>query len=361
MKRGVNTKKEIFSQTAVWEGALNAIEKAHNEILNVFHKDFQQVIFTGCGSTYYLSLAAAALFQELTGIVSRAVPGSELLLNPKTILTKGRILLIAISRSGSTTETIEAVKQFKKNQKGQVISIAVKQFKKNQKGQVISITNYGDQPLVGLADLPIVIPEGQEVSVAQTGSFSSMFIASTALAVLADGRMDLFEKMHNLPEIGDSLIKKYEPIAKEYGENLDLDRFYFLGSGARYGLASEANLKMKEMSLTHSEPFYFLEFRHGPMSMVNENAAVIGLLSEKNRSYEEDVLIEMKTLGGHVLSLAENNADVSFNSGLEELIRNILYLPVLQIMAFYRSMSKGLDPDSPRNLSAVVHLEAGSQ
>jgi glucosamine--fructose-6-phosphate aminotransferase (isomerizing) len=345
MERGINTRKEIFSQTTAWEGALNVIEKVQDKFLNLLHEDFQQVIFTGCGSTYYLSLAAASLFQELTGTICRAVPGGELLLNPNTILTKGKILLIAISRSGSTTETIETVKQ----------------FKKSQKGQVISITNYSDQPLAGIADLPIVIPEGQEISVAQTGSFSSMFIASTALSVLAGGRMDLFEKMHSLPEIGDSLIKKYKPIAKEYGENLDLDRFYFLGSGARYGLASEANLKMKEMSLTHSEPFYFLEFRHGPMSMVNKNAAVIGLLSEKNRSYEEDVLNEMKALGGHVISLAENNTDVSFNSGLEELIRNILYLPVLQIMAFYRSMLKGLDPDSPRNLSAVVHLDAGSQ
>jgi glucosamine--fructose-6-phosphate aminotransferase (isomerizing) len=118
---------------------------------------------------------------------------------------------------------------------------------------------------------------------------------------------------------------------------------------------------MKEMSLTHSEPFYFLEFRHGPMSMVTESAAIISLLSEKNRDYELAVINEMKALDGHVISLAENTADVSFNSGLTEPIRNILYLPVLQMMAFYRSMSKGLDPDNPRNLDAVVHLDAGSQ
>ena len=246
-----------------------------------------------------------------------------------------------MSRSGSTTETVEAVKQ----------------FKNNQDGYAIAITNYGDQPLASLADLAIVIPEGQEVSIAQTKSFSSMFIASSALPILISGRKDLFEKMHNLPKVGESLIKKYESIAKEFGENLGLDRFYFLGSGARYGLASEANLKMKEMSLTHSEPFYFLEFRHGPMSMINENTAVIGLLSEKNRSYEEDVLIEMEALGGHVISIAENTADISFNSGLEELIRNILYLPALQMMAFYRSLSKGLDPDKPKNLSSVIHLK----
>ncbi len=341
MKYGINTRNEIFSQAVAWEGALNAIEKQNNGLENLLLSDFQQVIFTGCGSTYYLSLAAASLFQSQTGIICRAVPGSELLLNSNTIISEGKTLLIAVSRSGSTTETVEAVKL----------------FKKNQDGYVIAITNYGDQPLAGLADLAIVIPEGQEVSIAQTGSFSSMFIASSALPILFSGRKDLLKKMHNLPKLGESLIKKYESIAREYGENLGLDRFYFLGSGTRYGLACEANLKMKEMSLTHSEPFYFLEFRHGPMSMINENAAVIGLLSEKNRNHEEDVLNDIEALGGHVISLAENTADISFNSGLEELIRNILYLPVLQIMAFYRSLSKGLDPDKPKNLSSVIHLK----
>ena len=85
-------------------------------------------------------------------------------------------------------------------------------------------------------------------------------------------------------------MEKYESFAKEIGENLNFDRFYFLGSGIRYGLACEVNLKMKEMTLTHSEPFHFLEFRHGPMSMVNEKAVVIGMLSEKNFSHEQAVL-----------------------------------------------------------------------
>ena len=78
--------------------------------------------------------------------------------------------------------------------------------------------------------------------------------------------------------------------AHDLGANLALDRFYFLGSGIRYGLACEANLKMKEMTLTHSEAFHFLEFRHGPMSMVNSETAVIGLLSDANRVHEMAVL-----------------------------------------------------------------------
>jgi glucosamine--fructose-6-phosphate aminotransferase (isomerizing) len=99
--------------------------------------------------------------------------------------------------------------------------------------------------------------------------------------------------MNKLPEIGKWLMGEGESFAKQIGENLDFDRFYFLGSGIRYGLACEVNLKMKEMTLTHSEPFHFLEFRHGPMSMVNENAVVVGMLSDTNRAHEAKVLSEM--------------------------------------------------------------------
>jgi len=162
--------------------------------------------------------------------------------------------------------------------------------------------------------------------------------------------------MEKLPPIGDNNIQKYDALARKFGEDLDLDRFYFLGSGPRYGLACETNLKMKEMTLTHSEPFHFFEFRHGPMSMVADSAAIIGMRSSVNASHEQTVLDEMRNLGGQVLSLAESDADVSFESHLPEEVRNVLYLPVLQLMAYYRAMAQGLNPDQPRNLNAVVEL-----
>jgi glucosamine--fructose-6-phosphate aminotransferase (isomerizing) len=113
---------------------------------------------------------------------------------------------------------------------------------------------------------------------------------------------------------------------------------------------------MKEMTLTHSEPFHFLEFRHGPMSMVNESSVVMGLLSESNVSHEKAVLNEMQTLGGKTVALAESDADISFESRIHESVRGVLYLPILQLIAFYRSLAKGLNPDRPNNLTAVVKL-----
>ncbi len=332
-----HTYTEIKSQTEAWAQALDVVHASHLPKAG----DYDLVLFTGCGSTYYLSLAAAALYQELTGRAARAVPGGELLLNPQTVVRDNiSHLLVAISRSGTTTETVKAVEK----------------FKNEKRGDVVVITNY-DEVLSRMADVNIVIDKGQEESVAQTRSFASMYVAVTAFCARMAGRGDLVEAMKQLPVIGKLVMSKYEAYAKSLGENLNFDRFYFLGSGIRYGLACEVNLKMKEMTLTHSEPFHFLEFRHGPMSMVNAQAVVVGMLSDSNRIHEAKVLSEMKMLGGTVASLGEKEADVQFESEIPESVRSVLYLPVLQLMAFYRSLAKGLNPDRPTNLTAVVKLD----
>ena len=334
------TYREIKSQTEAWAQALNIASTPQLPLAS----DYDQVIFTGCGSTYYLSLAAAALYQELIGRTARAIPGGEMLLNPQTIVNRiykptHKTLLVAISRSGTTTETVKAVEK----------------FKKDGRGDVVVISNY-DETLVQLSDTNIVIDKGQEESVAQTRSFASMYVASTTFCARMAKRNDLLNSMTTLPEIGKRLLLDFETVAHKLGENLNFDRFYFLGSGIRYGLACEANLKMKEMTLTHSEPFHFLEFRHGPMSMVNEKTVVVGLVSESNSIYEKAVLNEMQTLGGKTIALGESRADITFESGIPESMHGVLYLPILQLMAFYRSMAKGMNPDRPNNLSAVVKL-----
>ena len=331
-----HTYKEIKSQTQAWTQALAVARSAD---LPAAEK-YGQVIFTGCGSTYYLSETASMQYQELTGRSARAVPGGELLLNPKIVMTDEKTLLVAISRSGTTSETVKAVEN----------------FKKQGRGEVIVISNY-DEVLSRLADVNLVIDEGQEESVAQTRSFASMYVAATVLCARMAGRADLVDAMSALPEAGLRLMNTYEAIARKIGEDLSFDRFYFLGSGFRHGLACEVNLKMKEMTLTHSEPFHFLEFRHGPMSMVNPKAVVLGMLSDANRVHEEKVLSEMKVLGGTVLSFAETGADITLASGVPESVRGVLYLPVLQLMAFYRSIAKGLNPDRPENLTSVVKLD----
>src|SRR5512142_628510 len=114
------TYREIKSQTEAWAQAIEVTRAASLPTAD----EYQQVVFTGCGSTYYLSLAAAALYQELTGCAARAVPAGEVILNPQTVLTDEKTLLVAASRSGSTSETVRAVERFKADGRGEVLVIS---------------------------------------------------------------------------------------------------------------------------------------------------------------------------------------------------------------------------------------------
>jgi glucosamine--fructose-6-phosphate aminotransferase (isomerizing) len=338
------TQQEILSQPEAWVAALEILQDQRVG-LQFFNPDrYAQVLFTGCGSTYYLALSAAALTQALTGRPCRAFPASELWLSPRTCYIAGRTLLVAVSRSGETTETLRACQAFLAEGRGDLITLCC----------------YPDLPLTRMGTFNLVLPSGQEQSVAQTRAFSSLFLGTVALACLWAHRDDLFDSLSRLPEAGRRILEKYASLSAELGADEGLDRFYFLGSGPRYGLACELSLKMKEMSLSHSEPFHFLEFRHGPKSMVTSRTLVVGLRSSANAGKESAVLEDVLALGGRILAVGEEPADggrlVAFRSGLDEAVRDVLYLPVGQLIALERSLSKGLNPDRPTNLDTVVIL-----
>lgn len=341
MEKGQFTRQEIYSQPEAWTAALKVLTESRRSILDLDPASrFDRILFTGCGSTYYLSLSAAALTQELTGRPSRAFPASELWLSPASSYIAGKTLLVAVSRSGETTETLRACEA----------------FVKDGRGELLTLSCYGDMPLAKMGALNIVLPSGQEQSVAQTRAFSTLYLGTVALACLWAGRDELFISLSKLPEAGSRLLKNYAPLAAELGRDTGIDRFYWLGSGPRYGLAAELSLKMKEMALSHSEPFHFMEFRHGPISMITPSALTIGLRSTLNGLHEAAVLEDVRALGGRVLDITEGGGQVRFESSLAEAVRNVLYLPLGQSIAFERSISKGLNPDRPANLESVVTL-----
>lgn len=342
LQPGTFTRNEIFSQPDVWSSALYSLKRQAVALRQFFRKGgYRQVLFTGCGSTYYLSLAAAAVFQSQNGIAARGLPASEIWLDAGTAYSaQDKTLLVAVSRSGSTTETLRAVEAFR--QRGH--------------GDVMTLSCYPDAPLATMGDVNLLFGEAQEESVAQTRAFSTLYLATVALAFIYAGNDEGLDQMERLQVAGKEMLARYAALAAEFGRNLGIERTYFLGSGARYGLACEVSLKMKEMTLSHSEPFHFLEFRHGPMSMVNEHTLLVGLVSDARRAQETQVLIEMKQRGATVLSLAGHDADIEFDCSIAEDARAVLYLPVLQLMAFERALAKGLNPDRPNNLTAVVEL-----
>lgn len=341
-QQGDFTHEEILSQPEAWAAALQVLGGRQSEIHRLYAETQpDQILFTGCGSTYYLGLAAAALTQELTGLTARGLPASELWLYPESSYPRSdRILLVAVSRSGATTETLKACQA----------------FKDNGRGALLTISCYGEEPLAALGDLNLVLPSGAERSVAQTRAFSTLYLATVALGAIWSGQGGVFEQLPALPPACRKLLEQYADLASSLGRDRRFERFYFLGSGARYGLACELSLKMKEMSLSHSEPFHFMEFRHGPKSMINPGTLVIGLVSGQNVSAENKVLQELQNMGAQIFSMGEEAGSVVFNSGLPEAVRNILFLPIGQLLAFEHALSKGLNPDLPENLQAVIRL-----
>jgi glucosamine--fructose-6-phosphate aminotransferase (isomerizing) len=226
------------------------------------------------------------------------------------------------------------------------------------------ISCYGQSTLAQGGDMTLLAEAAHEQSVAQTRSFSSMLLLVQALAATIAGQA--VAVLASLPGRLDSLLESTEERLEALGRRLDLEHVFFLGSGYQYGVANEAMLKMKEMSLTSSEAFHFLEFRHGPMSMATGEALVVGLLSGVARVHEERVLTEMSALGAQTFwlncspdSRQENHVDFGSN-GFPPWALPVLFLPPLQLLAYHRAITKGLDPDNPRNLEAVVSLDSAA-
>lgn len=349
MKEDSYTWREIISQPKTWRLTAEHFNKAKASLADYLDGvDFKQILVVGCGSTYYLSQIVARLITQYTGIPASPAPSSDLYFFPQMRAPRGT-LLVAISRSGTTTETVWAMER----------------FLEEIKGPSVVITCYPEIGIARQAGFVLAAPDAQELSIAQTRSFSSMLLLSYGLVSLLADDPGIWDQAEKLPERLEEIEKNLGDIPAKIGEQLDIDHYVFLGSGPLYGLANEAMLKTKEISLTNAEGYHSLEVRHGPMSMVNNRSLVVGLLSDTGGTEQLNVLKDMKNLGAKILAITEDLSSLSgiepdyqveLKSGLGEWIRAPLYLPVLQRIAYYRALAKGLDPDNPTNLEAVVKL-----
>jgi glucosamine--fructose-6-phosphate aminotransferase (isomerizing) len=344
-----HTLSEILSQASIWQHALDVLHAQQDTLGSLFTRyQPQQLLFVGCGSPYYLARTAASAARAWVGIPAEAHPASDIWLFGEQALTLGqRSLMVVISRSGETTEVLKAIEQYKR-QNG---------------GPVVAITCYPESNLASLADATLAVPEAQETGLAQTRSFTSMLVLVLGMLQAFAGLAPL-QTLHPLPASGQRLLDTHTHAMRDLGRTMTYQRVFFLGSGVLYGLACEAMLKMKEMSLSNSEAFHFLEFRHGPMSMIDEQALVVGLVSKTGLTYETAVLTEMRQKGAGVLAITpaalpehSANTQIVLPGGFSDLERGPLYLPLLHLMIYEFTLRKGLDPDRPRNLSAVINLD----
>ena len=377
--RGGYTVAEISTQGESWQDGLRAAEAVPlDELTGLTQEAEGGVLLLGCGSTHYLAQCLAPWATEVLGVPSRAAPASELALGEAWTLAPGaRPLVVALSRSGATSETVMAVR-----------------VARERGCRVAAVTCYPESELAAMAEVTVALPEGQERSFAQTRSFAGMLVAAQMLMarmarvaptpvrreasptspkewgrgeVVTPGRgaaAGLIEELRRLPELAGAAVAEAEALAQRWAD-AGWDRVSYLGSGWRYGLAGEAMIKMKEMALATAEAFHTMEFRHGPMALVDERHLVVALLSEAMGRYEEGVLADLCQRGAQVVALGpsepvyadEYAAWLQVGAGLSELARLVLYLPFLQFLAYHRAMAAGQDPDRPRNVVMAIRLE----
>lgn len=349
---GANTRAEIFSEPQCWKACFQALEESQ-QIKNLATKvrPDAECLFIGCGSSYYISQAAAASWQLITGRPARAIPASELLLFPDLVLNaKYKTQPILVSRSGNSSEVVRAAEYLEKERDIRTLAISCAQH----------------QPLDEISTDTLYLLPADEKSVVMTRSFSSMLLGSQALAAQVANCREVADGLRRIPDRVQVILDSVHERIQHFVESYTFADYVFLGQGPLFGIASEGQLKVKEMSCSYAQVYHTLEFRHGPKAIAGPETLITFLLSESGYEEERKVLEEMKALGATTLVIANEaddaarqNADFLLELHLDapECVRQVGYLVTLQLLGLYTGTKKGYDIDSPRNLTRAVILD----
>jgi glucosamine--fructose-6-phosphate aminotransferase (isomerizing) len=348
---GAHTLSEIFSQPRCWNECLRKLaSSAELQAAARMARPGAEWIFVGCGTSYYLALAAVSAFNHV-GLPARALPASELLLYPALALAGGRDYVpVMISRSGRTSEVVRAARLLEQ-----------------ERGvRAIAITCADGQPLEAECSLTLKLLDADEQSTVMTRSFTSMLLGLQYLAATVADNQELRGALMRLPEEVAPLLEDLPQRLRLFVEERSFEDCVFLAQGPLFGIASECMLKVTESSCTYAQVFHSLEFRHGPKAIAGPETLIMFLMSESSYPAEVELLEEMKKLGAATMVIAnrldaraERAADFAVELGLRvpEYARPAAYTLWGQLYGVYSGLKNGLNPDSPKNLTRVVVLD----
>lgn len=344
------TYQEISNQSKSWQQTLDIVAQSWSDTGLTFDSPGTHALFIGCGTSLYLAQSAARLFQEVTGIISVASPASEVMLTSEAVVPANMpVIAFAISRSGTTSEILMAVDYLHRTYSNV---------------KTVGVTCHSEKTLAKLAHAAICLDHAREESVVMTQSFTNMLLALQWIAAHTAKRTDLMTELAQLPQALETGMDSMMEFATTIGRDAGLNQFIYLGLGSYNGLAEEGTLKLKEMTQTPCEAYNPLEFRHGPISIVEQGTATVFLVSQVHASYIRGVIDDVKKLNARVFVLTPaafvddfaGHAVLPLADGFSDWARAVLYMPVLQFLAHARAVELGLNPDRPRNLSQVVIL-----
>lgn len=354
--------KEMHEQPTVISNTLGTLVKNKNidlseaKISAEFLQSVDRIQIAACGSAYHVGVIAKYVIEELARIPVNVDVASEFRYrNP--IFGKND-LLIVISQSGETADTLAALRSAK------------------EKGvKTLAIVNVLGSAIAREADMVLYTKAGPEISVATTKAYSAQLIVAYVLAIrLAKVRNEIDDKRYN--KLIDELLSIPSKVEKLLSDDGNIKWFatkiankkdvFFIGRGIDYAACLEGSLKLKEISYIHSEAYASGELKHGTISLIEKNTLVIGLVTQPQLT-EKAVsnLVEVKARGAYVMGITQSgNYDIEKNSDFSIYVpktdpcftASLAVIP-LQLLSYYVSVTKGLDVDMPRNLAKCVSVE----
>ncbi|MGA2811493.1 MAG: SIS domain-containing protein [Candidatus Acidiferrum sp.] len=350
--RGSYTLAEILSQPEVWRSCLRGLaEDAAFQTMRKKAGTRRPWLFIGCGTSFYLAEAAAGSWSLLTGQPARALPASEVLLFPQSAqLAEQDLQAVIISRSGRTSEALRAADLLRGKYK-----IAT-----------LGITCAPQSELEKTCELTIALPAADEQSVVMTRSFTSMLLALVGLAAQGAGLPGISSSLETVETALASSIEDWNGRVASFIAGHSFADYVYLGQGPFFPMAREAALKVTEMSHSYAQAYHTLEFRHGPKSIVAPQTCIAFFLSQSGMQAETEVLLEMKDLGGTIVSICDRASeavrrasDVLFElrAGVSEPFLLAPFIVPAQLLGYHTGVKKHLNPDEPKNLSRVVLLD----
>lgn len=353
--------KEIFEQPSAIANTLEGVEGITPELFGdaahrVF-KDIDSVLILACGTSYYSGCTAKYWLEEIAGISCQVEVASEY--RYRTSVPNPRTLVVTISQSGETADTLAALRH------AQSLGMT----------QTLTICNVATSAMVRECKLAYVTRAGVEIGVASTKAFTAqlagLFLLTLALAQ-SKGRLSDAEEaahikaMRHLP-VALAAVLALEPQVIAWAEDFARqENALFLGRGLHYPIAMEGALKLKEISYIHAEAYPAGELKHGPLALVTSAMPVVAVapndsLLEKLKSN----LQEVRARGGVLYVLADAGTKLVSSEGLHVIrmpehygyLSPMLHVVPLQLLAYHTACARGTDVDKPRNLAKSVTVE----
>ena len=332
------TLKEISEQP---DTVLKAGENTQDAITQTidFIKHAKTVYITGSGTSYNAALVAKYLMSKYAKIKAEPIISSELPHDPESI--EQNSILIAISQSGESADVLEAVRIAKKSN-----------------AKVLSIVNLLTSSLVQESSLVIGMNCGPEIGVAATKSFTSQL---AILYKIADGLCNgcLKPDFDKVSKAISKILSNHSKIKKIARELKEVSDIYILGRGINYPIASEAALKLKELTYIHAEGIPGGELKHGPLALMDSNVYVV-ILNPDDSTYNDTLTSanEIKARGAKIIGISDKKSDIYDHwieiPKVDESLYPLIEIVPIQLLAYYCALEKDADPDYPRNLAKSV-------